>query len=255
MVNDLRMLLREISGRPPQPRAAIFDAHTLQSTPESGERAGYDGHKRRKGSKVHLAVDTLGQLLAGLVTPANEQKRAQVNELAAKVQEVTGDAVEVAFVDQGCSGDQPAADAQQHGIQLEFVKLPAAKRGFVLLPRRRVVERSFTRMARFRRLARDDERLADTLLGLHFVAFAILLARRFIDFMTQWGKLAASGYWLDPKQSFAKVYVTDATEDDLELVAEDLEELAQVDPILDDLLNRSSIELDMEVWGSLLEEE
>jgi transposase len=185
MVHDLRMLLREISGRPPQPRAAIFDARTLQSTPESGARAGYDGHKKRKGSKVHLAVDTLGQLLAGLVTPANEQERAQVDELAAKIQEVTGDSIEVAFVDQGYTGTQPAADAQKHGIRLEVVKLPAAKRGFVLLPRRWVVERSFAWMARFRRLARDYERLADTLIGLHFVAFAILLARRFIDLMTQ----------------------------------------------------------------------
>jgi transposase len=77
VVHDLRMLLREIAGRNPQPSAAIFDGRTLQSSPESGARAGYDGHKRRKGSKVHLAVDTLGQLLAAIVTPANEQERAQ----------------------------------------------------------------------------------------------------------------------------------------------------------------------------------
>jgi hypothetical protein len=70
--------------------------------------------------------------------------------------------------------------------------------------------------------------------------------------MTQWGKLAAAGYWLDPKQGFKKVYVTDATEEDLELVTEDLEELAQLDTMLDDVLNRTSIELDMEVWGGLL---
>ena len=71
-------------------------------------------------------------------------------------------------------------------------------------------------------------------------------------FMTQWGKLATTGYWLDPKKGFDKVYVTDAPEDDLELVAEDLEELSQVDPVLDDILNRTSIEVDMEVWGGLL---
>ena len=74
-------------------------------------------------------------------------------------------------------------------------------------------------------------------------------------FMTKWGKLAASGYWLDPKQGFAKAYVTDATEDDLELIADDLEELSQVDPALDNILNRTSIELDMDVWGALLTEE
>jgi transposase len=185
MVRDLRMLIREIEGRMPQPRAAILDSRTLQSTPESGGRAGYDGHKRRKGSKVHLAVDTLGQLLAVVVTPANEQDRAQVAALAAQIQEATGESVEVAFVDQGYTGEQPAADAEAHGIRLEVVKLPTAKHGFVLLPRRWVVERSFAWMARFRRLARDYERLAETLAGLHFVAFAILLVHRFVTFMAQ----------------------------------------------------------------------
>jgi len=185
MVRDLRMLMREIEGRSPQPRAAILDSRTLQSSPESGGRAGYDGHKRRKGSKVHLAVDTLGQLLAVMVTPANEQDRAQVDALAEQIQEATGDSVEVAFVDQGYTGEQPATDAEAHGIRLEVVKLPTAKRGFVLLPRRWVVERSFAWMARFRRLARDYERLAETLVGLHFVAFAMLMAHRFITFMVQ----------------------------------------------------------------------
>ena len=185
MVHDLRMLLRVIEGRSPQPRAVILDSRTLQSTPESGGRAGYDGHKRRKGSKVHVAMDTLGQLLALLVTPADEQDRAQVAALAERIQEVTGDTVEVAFVDQGYTGDQPAADAQAHGIRLEVIKLPTAKHGFVLLPRRWVVERSFAWTARFRRLARDYERLAETLAGLHFVAFATLMAHRFVSFMVQ----------------------------------------------------------------------
>jgi transposase len=185
LVHDLRMLLREIAGRHPQPSAAIFDGRVLQSSPESGDRAGYDGHKRRKGSKVHIAVDTLGQLLAATVTPANEQERAQVAELAEKVKVATGESVEVAFVDQGYTGDQAAADAAEHGIRLEVVKLPTAKHGFVLLPRRWVVERSFAWMARFRRLARDYERLSETLAGLHFVAFAMLMAHRFVTVMVQ----------------------------------------------------------------------
>jgi transposase len=183
LVHDLRSLLREIAGRAPQPSAAIFDGRRLQSTPQSGARAGYDGHKRRKGSKVHMAVDTVGQLLALLVTPANEQERAQVAELAEQVQEATGESVEVAFVDQGYTGEQPAQDAKAQGIRLEVVKLPTAKRGFVLLPRRWVVERSFGWMARFRRLARDYERLPQTLAGLHFLAFAMLMLKRFITFM------------------------------------------------------------------------
>jgi len=89
---------------------------------------------------VHLAVDTLGYLLALHVTPANEQDRAQVGELAAAVQEATGQSVELAFVDQGYTGEEPAQAAKEHGIRLEVVKLPEAKRGFVLLPRRWVVE-------------------------------------------------------------------------------------------------------------------
>jgi transposase len=183
MVHDLRALLRLAKGRKEQPSAAIFDSRTLQSTPESGERAGYDGHKRKRGSKTHIAVDTLGHLLALYVTPANEQDRAQVAELARQVQEVTEQSVEVAFVDQGYTGDQPAQAAQGQGMQLEVIKLPEAKKGFVLLPRRWVVERSFGWAARFRRLARDYERLPETLAGLHYLAFAILMLKNFVNLM------------------------------------------------------------------------
>lgn len=175
MVHDLREVLRQAQGRDTQPSAAIFDGRTLQSSCESGARAGYDGYKRRKGSKVHMAVDTLGHLLALRVTPANEQERAQVAQLAEAVQAATGDSVEVAFVDQGYTGQEAAEAAQQHGIRLEVVKLPSAKQGFVLLPRRWVVERSFGWIARFRRLARDYERLPETLAGLHFLVFAVLM--------------------------------------------------------------------------------
>jgi transposase len=154
----------------------------VQSTPESGSRAGSDGAKRRKGSKVHAAVDTLGNLLALLVTPADEQDRAQVGELARLVQEVTGQAVELAYVDQGYTGDAPAQEAEAHGMQLEVVKLPQAKRGFVLLPRRWVVERSFAWATRFRRLVRDYERLPATLAGLHLVVFACLMLHQLIQY-------------------------------------------------------------------------
>ena len=178
IVHDLRILLRLAEHRTAQPSAALFDSQTLQSTPESGGRAGYDGAKRKKGSKVHIAVDTLGHLLALHITPANEQDRAQVERLAAAVQEATGETVELAYVDQGYTGEQPAADAAGHGMQLEVVKHPAGTRGFLLLPRRWVVERSFAWKSRFRRLVRDYERLTITLAGLHFVAFACLALAR-----------------------------------------------------------------------------
>ena len=192
MVHDLRMVLRMADvdakggqGRAPHPTAVILDGSTLQSTPESGHRAGYDGHKKKKGSKVHLAVDTLGHLLAARVTAANEQERTQVAALAADVQTVTGDAVELAYVDQGYTGEQAAEDAAAHGITLEVVRLEEAKRGFVLLPRRWVVERSIGWLRRFRRLAKDYERLPETLAGLHFLAFACLLLSRAIKLFAE----------------------------------------------------------------------
>lgn len=183
LVHDLCTVLRLAEGRAAQPSAAIFDSRTLQSTPESGTRAGYDGAKHKRGSKVHMAVDTLGHLLALHVTPANVQERTQVAQLAEQVQHVTGDTVELAYVDQGYTGDAPAQDAAACHMQLEVVKLPEARKGFVLLPRRWVVERSFAWAGRFRRLARDYEQLAETLAGLHFVVFTILMLKRFVALM------------------------------------------------------------------------
>jgi transposase len=178
MADDLRSLLRVAAGRNPQPTAVILDGRTLQASPESGHRAGYDGHKKRQGSKLHAAVDTLGHLLAARSTPANEQERAQVGALTEEVQTVTGGTVEVAFVDQGYTGEDPAEAADAHGIELVVVSLPEAKKGFVLLPRRWVIERSFAWATRFRRLAKDYERLPETVVGLHFVAFACLMLHR-----------------------------------------------------------------------------
>ena len=136
LAHDLRAVLRLAAGRTEEPSAAIIDSRTLRSTPESGSRAGYDGAKRKRGSKLHLAVDTLGHLLALHVTPANVDDRAEVGRLADAIQEATGESVTLAYVDQGYTGRAPAEAAKEQGITLEVVKLPEAKRGFVLLPRR-----------------------------------------------------------------------------------------------------------------------
>lgn len=178
IVHDLNELQRVLLGRAATPTAVVFDGRTLQSTPESGHRAGYDGAKKRKGSKAHLAVDTLGHLLSVVITPANEQERAQVGELCARVQEITGQTVQVGFGDQGYTGEDPEYAAAVHNIDLQVITKPEGQTGFVLLPRRWVVERSFAWCSRFRRLARDYERLSNTLQQLHFVVFAcIMLAR------------------------------------------------------------------------------
>jgi transposase len=103
-----------------------------------------------------------------------------VEELAEAMQEATGECVELAYVDQGYTGEKPAEAAEEHGIRLEVVKRPEAKRGFVLLPRRWVVERDFAWASRFRRLVKDYERLPATVAGLHFVALAGLFLHRAI---------------------------------------------------------------------------
>jgi len=91
------------------------------------------------------------------------------------VQEATGQTVKLAWADQGYTGEQAKSDAAANGIELQVVRLPEAKKGFVLLPRRWVVERSFAWLARFRRLSRDFERMPQVLAGLHFVVFAMLM--------------------------------------------------------------------------------
>src|SRR6476660_2021942 len=117
----------------------------------------------------------VGHMLALKVTAANEQERAQVADLVEEVQQATRESVEVAFVDQGYTGEEPAEQAAKRGIRLIVVKLEEAKKGFVLLPRRWVVERSFAWAVRFRRLAKDYERLPSSLAGLHWLAFLILM--------------------------------------------------------------------------------
>ncbi|EAR21952.1 IS5 family transposase [Nitrococcus mobilis] len=176
MVSELRSIIRVAQGRQSQPSAVVMEgARCPAARAARGPRAGYDGYKRHRGSKVHVAVDTLGHLLAVHVTPANEPERAQVRLLCEAVQEATGGTVKLAWVDQGYTGEQAKEAAQGNGIELQVVKLPEAKKGFVLLPRRWVVERSFGWLARFRRLARDYERLPTVLSGLHFLVFAVLM--------------------------------------------------------------------------------
>jgi len=99
----------------------------------------------------------------------------KVERLAHFIQTVTSGHVDIAYVNQGYSWDRAADAAATHGIMLEVVKLPEANHGFVLLPRRWVVERSFAWATRFRRLVKDYERYAQMLAGLHLTAFARIM--------------------------------------------------------------------------------
>lgn len=185
VVHDLRAVLRLAAGKQAEPRTAIIDSRTLRSTPESGSRAGYDGAKRKKGSKLHMAVDTLGHLLALHVTPANRDDRAETGPLAEALQQAIDGSVELVWADQGYTGSKPAKAAKEQGITLEIVRLLQAKRGFVLLPRRWIVERSFAWATRCRRLVKDYERCASTLAAMHTIAFAGLMLKNAANLLTQ----------------------------------------------------------------------
>jgi hypothetical protein len=126
-------------------------------------------------------VALLGALGAAHVTAASEQDRRQVSALAAQVHEVSGEAVDRAFINPGSPRAQAAQDAAMHQRQRAVVQLPEAKKGVVVLPKRWVVEGSSAWAARFRRLARAEERLAETRVGLHCVAFALLMLKRFVE--------------------------------------------------------------------------
>ena len=142
MGEDLRLLLREFAVRNGQPSSMILDSWTLQSRRSQGHGPATMGPNgaRIEGTRGRGHI---GHLLALHVTAADEQDRGQVEKLAEQVQQITGESFELAYVDQGYTGEHAAESAQKHGIWLEVVKHTEAKRGFVLLPRQWVVERSF----------------------------------------------------------------------------------------------------------------
>jgi len=178
LAEDSHILARLADGRNAQPSAAVIDSRTLRSTPESGAKAGYGDAKRKKGSKLPLAVDTLGRFLALHVTQADADDRAEGGGMAKAVQAATVQSVKTAFVDQGYTGEKSAQAAGENGKQLEVVKLPEAQRGFVFLPRRWVAEHSFGWTTRFRRLVNDYERCAATVADLHVVACVGLMLKK-----------------------------------------------------------------------------
>ena len=175
--HDLRELVRLKEGKNARPTAAILDGRVLRSTPESGHRAGYNGHKRTKGSKVHLAVDTLGLLLAIVVTPASVDGARPSRSSSARSRRRRARASSSRTSTRATRARRYAEAAAKEGVRLEVVSLPEAKRGFVLLPRRWVVERSFAWSARFKRLAKDYERLPEVLAGFHAAIFCALMLK------------------------------------------------------------------------------
>lgn len=178
ILSDLRVLERNRNLKNDNPTVIIIDSRTLRSTPQSGHRAGYDGGKKINGTKIHIAVDTLGNLITLIATPANEQDRDQLYDLCKQVQEITDNNVDIVIADQGYTGEQADIDAVLNNMELIIVKRSEKEKGFVLLPKRWIVERTLAWFSKFRRLGRDLEKLASTLVGFHIVAASILLINK-----------------------------------------------------------------------------
>ena len=182
LADDLRALLRLAAGRNPEPSAAILDSRTLRATPQERRAGRLWWGQAQEGVEGPSGRRHLGPP-PGPARHARQCGRSYPCRLAEAVQAATGDSVDLAYVDQGYSRETPAKAAPQHGIDREVVGLPDAERGFVLLPRCRVVERSFAWATRFRRRVEDYERYPSTLADLHIVAFVCLMLKQAAQLM------------------------------------------------------------------------
>ena len=178
MIHDLRVLLRLSKGH----ELGAHGGNTGLSHAEIHSRERPSGRLRRtqgqEGLQGACGGGHFGTTARPAREPANEDDREEVKKLSEEIQQATAENVEIAYVDQGYTGERASELAAEHGIRLEVVKHKEAKRGFVLLPRRWVVERDFAWASRFRRLVKDYERLPETVAGLHFVAFACLFLQQ-----------------------------------------------------------------------------
>lgn len=172
----LVMAAREQAGREASPSAGIIDSQSVRTT-ESGGPKGYDAGKKINGRKRHILVDTLGLLLVLVIHSADLQDRDGLALVCRRLRRRLP-WLRLVFADGGYQGETAACTAAREGLRLEIVTREPGTRGFAVLPRRWVVERTFAWFGRNRRLAKDFETTVTSAVTMGYLASIQLLVRR-----------------------------------------------------------------------------